>query len=90
MRFTAEDRRASRSDRGRRAPYLLLARQNRYAVVERRAGQLYAVTGQRRSAPMTDAGAEAVIGSDWWDEAQARRLFDEIVSRYAALAERMW
>jgi hypothetical protein len=36
-----------------RAPYLLLARQNRYAVVERRAGQLYAVHGARRSAPMT-------------------------------------
>jgi hypothetical protein len=35
-----------------RALYLLLAKQNRYAVVERRAGQLYAVHGLRRSAPM--------------------------------------
>ena len=73
-----------------RAPYLLLAKQNSYAVVERRAGQLYAVTGLRRSAPMTDAGADAVVGKYWWDEVRARRLFDEIVSRYAALAERMW
>jgi hypothetical protein len=72
-----------------RAPYLLLSTQNRYAVVERRAGQLYAVKGLRRSAPITDAGACAVVGNDWWDEARARRLFDEIVSRYAALAERM-
>jgi hypothetical protein len=39
---------------------------------------------------MTDAGAEAVVGNDWWDEARARRLFDEIVGCYAALAERMW
>lgn len=73
-----------------RAPYLLLAKEKRYAVVERRAGQLYAVEGLRRSAPMTDAGADAVVGNDWWDDARARRLFDEIVSRYAALAERMW
>ena len=73
-----------------RAPYLLLARQNRYAVVERRAGQLYAVHGARRSAPMTDAGADAVVGKYWWDEVRARRLFDEIVGSYAALAERMW
>jgi hypothetical protein len=39
---------------------------------------------------MTDAGAEAVVGNDWWDEARARRLFNEIVGCYAALAERMW
>jgi hypothetical protein len=73
-----------------RAPYLLLAKRDRYAVVERRAGQLYAVSGIRRSAPMTDAGAEAVVGDGWCSERQARRLFDDVVARYAALAERMW
>ena len=73
-----------------RAPYLLLAKQDRYAVVERRAGRLYAVMGVRRSAPMTDAGAEAVVGDAWCDERQARRLFDDVVARYVALAERMW
>jgi hypothetical protein len=39
---------------------------------------------------MTDAGAEAVVGNDWRDEARAHHLFDEIVSRYDALAERTW
>ena len=73
-----------------RAPYLLLAKRDRYAVVERRAGRLYAVTGVRRSAPMTDAGAEAVVGDAWCNERQARHLFDDVVARYVALAERMW
>jgi hypothetical protein len=73
-----------------RAPYLLLARDERFAVVERRNNRFYGVWGVRMSAPMTDAGADAVVGSGWWDESRARRLFEDLVTRYADLAERMW
>jgi len=35
-------------------------------------------------------GADAVVGNGWSDEGRARRLFDDLVTRYAELAERMW
>ena len=73
-----------------RAPYLLLARDNRYAVVERRAGRLYALHGVRASAPMSDAGVDDVVGNDWSDKKRAQRLFNDLVVRYAELAERLW
>jgi hypothetical protein len=73
-----------------RSPYLLLERDRRYAVVERRNSRLYALGGVRSSAPMTDAGADAVVGNGWSDEVRARRLFDDLANRYAELAERMW
>jgi hypothetical protein len=73
-----------------RAPYLLLARDDRYAVVERRNSRLYSLRGVRASAPMTDAGADVVVGNGWLDEGRARRLFDEIVGQYEELAERIW
>jgi len=74
-----------------RAPYLLLARGRQFAVVERRNGQLYSLSGGRRvPAPMTDEGAVELIGSGWSDEIRARRTFEEVVSRYTELAERLW
>ena len=74
-----------------RAPYLLIAHGHRFAVIERRNGNFYNLhSGDRAPAPMTDAGALAVVGTDWRDEETARRVFDEIVTRYSDLAEHMW
>lgn len=72
-----------------RPPYLLLERGNRYAVVERRNSRFYGLGGVRSSAPMTDLGAEAVVGNGWSEEVLARRLFEDLADRYAELAERM-
>jgi hypothetical protein len=73
-----------------RAPYLLLARGDHFAVVERRNGQLYSLSGGPRGpAPMTDVGAATLIGDGWSDEIHARRLLDELARRYGELAERL-
>ena len=73
-----------------RAPYLLLARGDRFAVVERRNTQLYNLhCGRREPDALTDKGAAHAVGSDWCDEISARRLFDEITARYQDLAEHM-
>jgi hypothetical protein len=75
----------------RRPPYLLIARHGRFAVVERRNGKLYNPhCGRRAPGEITDVGALAVVGQDWCDERMARRLFDEIATRYTNLAERLW
>lgn len=74
-----------------RAPYLLIAHETRFAVVERRNGKLYGLQcGRRAPAAMTDAGALAVVGENWCDEESARRLFSGVVTRYAELAEHLW
>ena len=73
-----------------RAPYLLLARGDRFAVVERRNGQLYNLRGGRRQPDaLTETGAEHAVGTDWGDETRARRRFHEITARYRDLAEHM-
>lgn len=72
----------------RHAPYLLIARQDRFAVVERRNGKLYNLhCGRRTPGEMTDTGALDVVGKDWCDEDMARRLFNEVTTRYDDLAE---
>ena len=74
-----------------RAPYLLLARGNLFAVVERRNGQFYNLhRGRREPSALTEKGAEHAVGNDWCDEIRARRLFNEITARYRDLAEHMW
>ena len=74
-----------------RAPYLLLARDDRFAVVERRAGKLYNLhCGKREPEPLTDEGAEHAVGNGWCDESAARRVFEEITARYQELAEHLW
>lgn len=74
-----------------RAPYLLIAHEGRFAVVERRNGKLYNLYHRQRGpCLMTDAGALAVVGRDWRDEGSAYRLFLEIVTRYSDLAEHLW
>lgn len=73
------------------APYLLIVREDRFAVVERRNGKIYNLHSlHRRPALMTDAGALSIVGGDWCDELTARRLFSDVVSRYIELAERLW
>ena len=55
-----------------RAPYLLIAHKDRFAVVERRSGKLYNPhCGHRMPALMTDAGARSVVGEEWCDETTA-------------------
>lgn len=74
-----------------RAPYLLLAHGDRFAVVERRNGRLYNLhCGGRAPGLMTDAGAVAVVGDSWCDETRARQVFEDVVSRYTDMAERLW
>jgi hypothetical protein len=74
-----------------RPPYLLLERNRRFAVVERRAGKLYSLhCGHRDAEPLTDAGAAHAVGDDGWcDERTARRVFEEVASRYHELAEQI-
>jgi hypothetical protein len=73
------------------ASYLLLARGELFAVVERRNGHLYNLHwGQREPDALTDQGAEHTVGNDWCDEISARRLFNEVTARYRELAEHMW
>jgi hypothetical protein len=73
-----------------RAPYLLIAQMDRFAVVERRNGRFYNLHCEHRDpAPITDAGALSVVGKDWCDELTARRIFNDVVSRYTDLAERL-
>jgi hypothetical protein len=72
--------------------YLLIARGDHFAVVERRNHHLYNCHGGRRNGTATDdlsTIAEVVDETDWVDEVTAQRAFDEAVSRYAELAEHM-
>jgi hypothetical protein len=73
-----------------KAPYLLIARGDRFAVVERRNGRLYKLhCGTRDAMPMTDEGAATIVGNTWCDESRARQIFSDVVTRYTELAERM-
>ena len=72
--------------------HLLIARGDRFAIIERRNHHLYNCHGGKRDGTATDdlfAIAEVVDETDWVDEAVARRNFNEVVSRYAELAEHM-
>src|SRR5579883_1414367 len=69
------------------APYLLIVRKDRFAVIERRNGKIYNLHSLHRGpALMTDAGALSIVGEDWCDEPTARQLFSDVVRRYADLA----
>ncbi len=73
--------------------HLLIARGDRFAIVERRNNRLYNCHGGKRDGIAADdlsAIAEVVDETDWVDEAAARRAFNEIGSRGTDLAERMW
>src|SRR5260370_35494148 len=73
-----------------KAPYLLIARGDRFAVVERRNGRLYKLhCGARDAMPMPDEGAATIVGNTWCDESRARQIFSDVVTRSIELAERM-
>ena len=72
--------------------HLLITRGDRFAIIERRNHHLYNCHGGKRDGTATDdlfAIAEVVDETDWVDEAVARRNFNEVVARYAELAEHM-
>jgi hypothetical protein len=72
--------------------HLLIARGDRFAVVERRNNRLYNCHGGKRDGIAADdlsAIAEIVDETDWVDEAAARRAFNEAGSRGTELAEHM-
>lgn len=72
--------------------HLLIARGDRFAVIERRNHHLYNCHGGERDGTATDdlsAIPEVVNVSDWVDEATARAAFNEVVSKGTDLAERM-
>ena len=76
-----------------RGTHLLVARGDRFAIVERRNGRLYNCHGGKRDGIAADdpaAIAEIVDAADWVEEAVARRAFSEVGTRGADLAERMW
>jgi hypothetical protein len=72
--------------------HLLIARGDRFAVIERRNNRLYNCHGGERDGIAADdlsAIAKIVDEADWVDEAVGRRAFNEAGSRGTDLAERM-
>ncbi len=75
----------------RRGSHLLVSEKGRFAVVERRNGEIYGLRWEkRRGFPESSDGIRAAVGQDWTDEASARRQFDEIAARGETLARRLW
>ena len=75
-----------------RGTHLLIARGDRFVIVERRNNRLYNChSGKRDGIPVDDLSAIATVvdETDWVDEATARKAFDDITSRGTDLAERM-
>lgn len=72
--------------------FLLIARGDRFAIIERRNNHLYNCHGGKRHGTATadlSEVAEIVDEADWVNEATARGTFNEVVSRYTDLAEHM-
>lgn len=72
--------------------YLLVARGDRFAVIERRNNRLYNCHDEERDGISADDLSEIariVDEEDWVDEASARAALDEAVSRWIDLAEHM-
>ena len=72
--------------------FLLIRAGSRFAVIERRAGQLYPMMpGGREGEPFTAAGVDSVIAQEGsLPEEDARRLFAELCDRGDRLAQRIW
>jgi hypothetical protein len=77
-----------------REGYVLLARpDDRYTVVERRAGRFYNLHGRgpRGGVPCEpDAALDIVDEGEWVDELKARATLHEAVRRHEDLARRIW
>jgi hypothetical protein len=68
--------------------FLLIRAGSRFAVVERRAGQVYPMApGERTGEPMSPEGIEAAAAeANWLAESEARQLFDKLCDRGDRLA----
>ena len=68
--------------------FLLIRAGSRFAVVERRAGQIYPMMpGEREGEPITSEGMAKVMAEEsWLSEPEARRLFTELSTRGDRLA----
>jgi hypothetical protein len=72
--------------------YLLVARGNRFAVVEKRNNRLYNCRcGKRGGVPLDDLSAvSAIVDEDEWvDRRTAQASLDEAAARWRYLAEHM-
>ncbi|MBV9815394.1 MAG: hypothetical protein JO229_06535 [Alphaproteobacteria bacterium] len=72
--------------------FLLIRAGSRFAVVERRAGQIYPmVSGGRRGEPLSPEGMASVMAQQGsLPEDEARRLFADLCERGDRLAQRIW
>ena len=72
-----------------RGSHILLQRRGRLAIVERRDGQVFAVSSQEREGyPDTPQGMAQAIGNDWGDSESVRETFDELVEQGEDVAQR--
>jgi hypothetical protein len=74
-----------------RGSFLLIRRDDQFAVVERRAGHVYSLhDGIREPYPDAPSGIAAAVGRHGWhDEAEARQTFEELAQRGDQLAQRL-
>ena len=72
--------------------YLLLARGDRFVIVERRNNRIYNChDGKRNGIAADDLSAihQIIDEADWVDEATGRAAFNEVISRRTELEEGM-
>ena len=72
--------------------HVLVARGDRFAIVERRNNRFYSCHAGKRDGVAADdlsAISKVVDETDWVDEATARAAFAEVICRGTDLAERM-
>lgn len=76
-----------------REDYLLVRSGRRFAIVQRRNGRIYDLSGgPREGQPDTGAGIRAAVDAvgGWGEEAETRARLDELLRRGQRLAERLW
>ncbi len=71
--------------------HVLLERDGRLAILERRNGLVFAVApAGREGFPDTAEGRMAAVGEGWGEEAEMRARFRDITERGEALARKIW
>ena len=77
--------------RQRHGSHLLIERDGRWSIIERRDDGLYSVGSEERQGhPDDEQGMAAAAAADWCDEATAHARFRDIVARGEALARKIW
>jgi hypothetical protein len=77
--------------RQRHGSHLLVERDGRWSIVERRDDGLYSVDAEARQGhPDDEQGMAAAAAATWSDEATAKARFQDIVARGEALARKIW